>query len=79
MFNDAIFTKKMPPSIDDVKVYFSQKGMPEKEAEHFFLLNERRQWTSRKGTDIKNWKAIAYKWVMAVWKANPLLFDKRTR
>jgi len=41
MQQHAFFNRTMPPSIQDVKIYFSQKGMPDREAEHFFLFYEK--------------------------------------
>ena len=49
MKKQTLFTHTMPPRIQDVKIYFSQKGMPDVEAEHFFLFYEKKQWKSKNG------------------------------
>lgn len=66
----------MPPRIQDVKIYFSQKGMAEKEAEHFFLFYEIKSWTNKKGNPFKNWKSLAYRWIMSAFRYQPWLFNK---
>jgi hypothetical protein len=76
MLLDAVFSKAVPPTIQDVKAYFSQKGVSDREAEVFFLLHEKRQWTSKKGNVFKNWKAPAYRWIAGIWKLHPPLFEK---
>jgi hypothetical protein len=76
MAGDSFFAHHIPPKIEDVKVYFSQKGIPEKEAEDFFHVYEHRHWTSKTGHFINNWKAIAYRWIASVVHNNPWLFNK---
>ena len=76
---DQLFGQGLPPTIEDVKVYFSQKGLPELEAEHFFIVHERRHWRTRRGTVIRNWKASAYRWILGVWLWNPVLFERNAR
>ena len=68
----------IPPRIEEVRIYFSQKGIPEKEADHFFLLNEKRGWMSKKGRPIKSWRPNAYHWVASVIRDCPWYFDKQT-
>ena len=59
MAKQQFFTDTMwPPNLDQVKMYFSQKGMNEQEAQHFFQLYQIRQWRTKKGEMIKNWKNI---------------------
>ena len=76
MQQQALFTNTMPPSIQDVKIYFSQKGMTDLEAEHFFLFYEKKQWKSKNGNFFKSWKNIARNWIMSVLGAKPWLFNK---
>jgi hypothetical protein len=71
-----LFQHHVSPRLEEVKIYFLQKGIPEREAEDFFHVYENRHWTSKKGNFYRNWKTIAYRWVASVWKSNPLLFDK---
>ena len=66
----------MPPAIQDVKAYFSQKGIPDLEADHFFLFYEKKHWMSKNGLHFKSWKNIARSWIMSVLSAKPWLFNK---
>ena len=65
-----------PPRIEEVKIYFSQKGVSEKEAETFFLFYELKAWTNRNGNYLKNWRQMAYHWIRGVLVNNPYLFNK---
>lgn len=73
------FVANMPPRIEDVRIYFSQKGIEESEAEAFFLFYEKKQWKSKTGNFLKNWKSAAYQWVVSVLRDKPWLFDKSIR
>jgi len=66
----------MPPTIEDVKIYFSQKGMPAPEAEQFFLFYEKKQWKSKNGNFLKSWKNVAYYWIATITSNQPQLFNK---
>ena len=79
MQNQSLFTSAMPPTIEAVKIYFSQKGIPDLEAEHFFLFYEKKQWRSKNGNFFKGWKAIAWNWISSVLHARPWLFNKNVR
>ena len=68
----------IPPRIEEVKIYFSQKGVSGREIEDFFIFYEERQWTS-KGKSFKNWKSVAYRWIARIWKKDPLSFDMHNR
>jgi len=59
MKDAVVFTPIMPPRVEEVKIYFNQKGMPEREAECFFLFYEKKLWKSRKGNFFRTWKHIA--------------------
>ncbi|OJW01070.1 MAG: hypothetical protein BGO52_06435 [Sphingobacteriales bacterium 44-61] len=65
------------PSIQEVKIYFDQKGMPECEANEFYQFYEKKHWTSKKGYFFKDWKQIAYRWIAKVVKSHPSLFDRQ--
>lgn len=67
------------PHFEDVLRYFNQKGLGEKEAYHFFIVNNMRSWKTRRGKAIENWKAAAYQWVLSAWRMNPVLFDRRLK
>jgi len=64
-FTDAMW----PPTLEQVKIYFSQKGMNDKEAEHFFQLYQLRQWRTRNGEMIRRWKKAAHCWIFSAVKA----------
>lgn len=72
-FTDAMW----PPTLDQVKIYFSQKGMNDKEAEHFYQLYQLRQWRNKKGEMITRWKNAAHGWIFAALKTQPWLFNKQ--
>ncbi len=65
----------MPPRIEDVKIYFNQKGMPEMEAESFFLFYEKKLWLSKRGHKLRSWKTIAYAWIASVTTNQPWLIN----
>ena len=72
----AIYQGNTPPSMEHVKTYFSQKGMNEREAEHFYLFYQMKQWRSSKGNLLTNWKSPAYRWIMAAIRLQPELFNR---
>jgi len=72
----SIAIQQWPPRIEEVKIYFSQKGMAEQEAEHFFLFYELKGWKNNRGIFYRSWKDIAYKWIAQVLKLQPWLFNK---
>jgi hypothetical protein len=76
MIDQTIFNRRMPPTIQDVKIYFSQKGVSEPEAEVFFLFQEKRQWATRKGRSLQEWKRTARRWIAAIMQNQPLLFEQ---
>jgi hypothetical protein len=64
-FNDSMW----PPTMEQVKMYFCEKGMNLKEAEHFFQLYQLRQWRTKKGSLIRQWKNAANSWIFLAAKA----------
>jgi hypothetical protein len=60
-FTDAMW----PPTLEQVKSYFSAKGMNDREAEHFFQLYQLRQWRTSKGDLIKRWRNAAHCWIFS--------------
>lgn len=76
MEKQALFTKIMPPRIQDVKIYFSQKGISDLEAEHFFLYYEKKQWKRKNGISLKSWKNNAWNWTKEILRDQPWLFNK---
>lgn len=74
-----MFQGVTPPSMDNVKIYFSQKGLNELEAEHFFMFYQFKDWRSKKGTLLTNWKSLAHGWIMSAIRNNPTLFNRSIR
>lgn len=70
MRKQRIFTDAMwPPTLEEVKGYFSARGMNEREAEHFFQLYQLRQWRTAKGKLIQRWKNAACCWICSAAQA----------
>ncbi|TXJ28983.1 MAG: hypothetical protein E6Q24_04715 [Chitinophagaceae bacterium] len=65
MGKSLLFRGETPPSLNKVKGYFTQKGQNELEAEHFFMFYQFKQWRSKKGNLITNWKSLASGWIMS--------------
>ncbi|HVU97767.1 MAG TPA: hypothetical protein VHE34_21230 [Puia sp.] len=57
------FSGPIPPQFQEVRNYFTAKGISAREAEDFFLLHEKRHWRSSTGNPLKSWKPAAYKWI----------------
>jgi hypothetical protein len=76
MINNNLYENGLPPRIEDVKIYFNQKGIPDQEAEAFFHFYERKLWKSKAGNYFKGWKAIAFRWIASILKTQPWLFTK---
>jgi len=72
----AIFPNSLPPRIEDVIIYFTQRGIPIAEAECFFLFYEKRGWKSKRGNFLKSWKNIAYQWILGIIKYESWRFNK---
>lgn len=70
-------TPIIPPRVEDVRIYFSQKGMTDAEAESFFLFYEKKSWTGKKGNFLKSWKNIAYQWIAGILQEEPWRFNKK--
>jgi hypothetical protein len=77
MTGPILFSKHIPPRIEEVKVYFNQRGVSEEEAEEFFLFYDSKKWTSKKGNLFKSWKHIAYRWIETVVQKQPELFNRK--
>lgn len=71
-----ILPNAIPPQIEEVRVYFNQKGMSVAEADTFFLFYELHSWKNKKGDFLKSWKTRAYQWVAAILKQEPWRFQK---
>lgn len=77
MNKQIIYQGGTPPSLDAVKIYFSQKRMNELEAEHFFLFYQFKQWRSKKGNLLTNWKSLAHGWIVSAIRMQPELFKRK--
>jgi hypothetical protein len=64
------------PGINEVIIYFSQRGLSIAEADHFFKFYEKRGWKSKKGLFLRKWKNTAYQWIFKILKREPWLFNK---
>lgn len=51
------------PSLNDVVIYFDQKGLVRKAAEAFFKTQQQRKWKTEKGLPIRSWKTVANNWI----------------
>jgi hypothetical protein len=70
------FPATVSPGINEVKIYFSQRGLSIAEADQFFKFYEKRGWKNKKGIFLKNWKNIAYQWIFKILTREPWLFNK---
>lgn len=61
--NNPEFRKGMPPKLDHVKIYFSQKNISHEEAEVFFYYHQDLEWRTESGLPIIDWRAAANEWV----------------
>lgn len=57
------FGKQIPPDRTFVSIYFAQKGLPESEAERFFVHYDLRGWKNTEGNPVQNWKTLACDWI----------------
>jgi len=64
------------PDLEQVIIYFSQKGMNLAEAEMFYNSCRERQWQFRNGAPVLRWKQAALLWITAFQEKQPWLFDK---
>ena len=56
----------IPPSLQDVVAYVTEKGYPEKLGEHVFCYYNEAGWKDSKGKPVKNWKQkIIGNWLSA--------------
>jgi hypothetical protein len=79
MTSKSVFSQQVPPAIQDVKIYFSQKGMPEAEAVAFFQFQEKRKWAASEGNSLSEWKTSARRWIDGVIQNRPWLFQRSLR
>lgn len=58
------------PALNSVTEFFAQNDYPNTEAQKFFLYNKGRGWQLRDKVPIKDWQALAHKWMLGIGKAN---------
>lgn len=61
-----------PPDFTTVVVYFTRLGLQPIHAECFYLYYQKKNWHLLNDSPVKNWKVLAYNWVMSFGKARPL-------
>ena len=66
-----------PPSLREVRIYFSEKEMPEQEADDFYAAKTKDCWKGKKGKNMDQWKGEAFRWIAAVIKRRPWLFSRK--
>jgi hypothetical protein len=70
--------KNIPPTLDEVKEYFSKNGYTKESAIQFFNYYEAGKWQDSKGNQVKNWKQKA----IGVWfkdeNKGTQLFDNKS-
>lgn len=62
-------------TLAEVQLFFEQNNYPSAEAQKFYLYNQGRGWMLRDKVPIKDWQALAHKWMLGVGKEN----DKKTK
>src|SRR5690554_1268544 len=60
---DEIKKKKIPPELDEVELYFLEKGNSKTEAQRFFNYFESNGWLVGGRAKMKDWKAAARNWM----------------
>lgn len=64
------FGNCMPPTLENLAIYFSQKGLPVKAAEGFYRYHKARKWKTQAGNPVRNWKTLANNWIWSHQQAN---------
>jgi hypothetical protein len=52
----------MLPKLEEIRIYFNQKGVPQEEADKFYRFYEKRKWKTPKGIAITKWTDKARVW-----------------
>lgn len=56
--------EKIRPELKEVESFFLQKNFPPEEAQKFFYYNQSRNWMLNGQTPIRDWQAMAHKWML---------------
>ena len=62
--NELAGVPKLVPTLEEVEEFFKSSNYPEEEAKKFFHYNNGRNWMLSDKFPIKNWNAIAHKWML---------------
>jgi len=57
------FGRIVPPRLDEIKNFFSERAVPIAEAEVFFYYYQAMGWHTETGMPIHNWKEAADEWL----------------
>lgn len=60
---NPVFSRIVPPSLDQVKAYFNFLHVPAAEAEVFFFYYQGMDWHNEAGRPVRDWVMIADDWV----------------
>lgn len=60
---DDGYGENIPPSRQNIEIYFDQKGLSEKIACEFYQYYKARKWQTGKSHLIRNWKVAASSWI----------------
>jgi hypothetical protein len=67
------FGNQVPPTWEQVSIFFDQAGFTNAEAKRFYQHYERAGWKGVKGNPIRNWKTKAHEWIWEIKMLNPHL------
>ena len=59
----------IPPELRNVEIFFAAQGSSAEEANRFFLYNQSKGWMITDKAAVRNWKALAEKWLLNPTKA----------
>lgn len=69
-----LFSHHEAPSLEDIKKFFSGKGVDEPEARDFYYVYERRHWRKATGDYYRSWRVLASRWIFSVLRARATPF-----
>jgi hypothetical protein len=66
------YGKDMPPTLQQVRIYFSQKKQSEVDAKEFYHHYKYCKWKGKRDRPVRDWKAAASNWI---WEQRPVCFE----
>ncbi|RFM34456.1 hypothetical protein DXN04_14355 [Chitinophaga silvisoli] len=60
-----------PPTRNEVYIYFRLLNLSDKHSDAFYLYYEFKEWRNDTGEQFKNWKVLAYNWILSFARSNP--------